>query len=645
MRFATCICLVLFAFAVRTDAFESNDDFPKVTIRASSGGDGSLGYSSVRRLIAWRRGDLYIAKYYKTMVYLHVEEILEGSLRDPDFPKRPVGVNNLRVIVINDAGIALEECDRDDREGQWTLSRLPDGTYCVMDPDHTPLGGHDITASKNALSEITDDLKSDDPGRQNSALQRLKEIRYFSCIPLLFPILESKAKVIVPDGMHVMFSDGVCKPFPVESTLGAQARKALVRLTGPLRTRYSPTEKDDEQIWRKWWHDVLNTEPFPEIDPVPGPVTVLAELPMNQSWPEPHLNPEANRAFVGVSRYQYPVDGARSGILLLDIDRPGKPDFVYKVPLDERNCEPTGLATAWTDTHGAMAWKEYFYDEELLRVKFMALNLQHPVGRPVDLGLKRVSHMSLCPIANGDWLLACAAKPEDFDRSKRSQRGRREIFLLILDSSGKVLQRTPPLDLSVMPNFSYHDRIRILSAVSTPKGPALTYVDEDKGAFLLLLDHNLGIRKLVLINDPKIPGHGFMPRLACSGNVLCTAWIQIDNYQNRLFVRQFDIDGESPTEVRQIAEPVAAMTDPVPCDRGFVIAWTDSSQTPNQVRLCSISNNGVPGRGSIVFAGKATAHPIEVGLDNGTIKVMMYDRQLYPYRVLLKEIVLWSVTN
>jgi hypothetical protein len=637
--------LFFFTIIVQADAFQRNDNFPTVTIKAYMEGGRQLDKMSLRRLIAWRRGDLYIDRYSQAVISLHVEEVLKGNLHDPNFPERPTGVNNLNVVVINDAAIALEKSKQYGIKGQWTLSRLPDGAYFVTDANDTPLKSIDITPEKNAIINIVNALKSGDADCQNTALQRLKDIKCFSCVELLFPLLDSKTKVIVPNGMHVLFRSGVCEPFPVESTLGAQARRTLVRLTAPLRTRYSPTVDDDEQVWHKWWKQILNTDPFPVLEVVPGTLTLLMELPMNQTWPQPRLSPKADSALVGVSRYQYPVDGARSGIVLLNINEPEKPNFTYKVPLEERNCEPTGLASAWSSTHAAIAWKEYFYDEKLARVKFMALDFKRPVGIPVDLGLKHISHMALCPLVPGYWLLACTAKPQDYDPTKRSDRKRREIFLLKLDSFGNILGQTQPLDISVQPHFSYHDGVRVFSAASTPKGPVLAYVNEDKGAFLLLLDHKLEIRGLSQINDPKSSGHGFMPRIAWNGNVLCVSWIQIDNYQDRLFARQFDIDGEPLTDVQLIAEPVGTMADPVSCEGGFIIAWTDFSQTPNQVRLCIISNNGAHQKQQIVFVGKDLVNPIELGLSNGSIKVMMCDREFYPYRLLLKEIELQNVFN
>jgi hypothetical protein len=259
---------------------------------------------------------------------------------------------------------------------------------------------------------------------------------------------------------------------------------------------------------------------------------------------------------------------------------------------------------------------------------------------PVDLSLKRVSHMALCPLPSREWLLICTAKPQDIDPNEYRDRDRKEIFSLRLDSSGEILERTPPLDLSARSSFSYRDGIWALHAVLTPKGPALAVVNERIGPFLLLLDHELKVRGLSQINDPRSSGSSLMSRLAWNGKVLCAAWIQRHNDGERLCVRQFDGEGQPLAGVQQVAECVRAMAGPVTWQDGFAVTWTDFSQTPNQVRVCNISNDGRGEKQHVVFNGITLVDPIELAVLGTKAKVMMYDRRLYPRRLLLKEIAL-----
>ena len=126
---------------------------PKVRIEASLGGSGERkDRMSLRRLIAWRSGDVYFRS--GPMISLHVEKVLNGSLHDPNSAQRPVGVNNLYVIAINDAAIAVEKFEARREKGIWTLSKLPDGAYFVATLADTPYKFEDITPEKNTVDAI-----------------------------------------------------------------------------------------------------------------------------------------------------------------------------------------------------------------------------------------------------------------------------------------------------------------------------------------------------------------------------------------------------------------------------------------------------------------------------------------------------------
>jgi len=617
---------------VSTQSMRFINNLPKVTVEASLGGEGYLNKIGMCRLVAMCNGDLY--RY--SVLTLHINKVVEGNLYDPNFAGRPIGVNNLYVVVINDAAIALDKFGTRRVKGIWKLSTLPNGAYIVSSLADTPFNSEDITTEKNVIVTIGDDLKSGDAERQNWALQKLKEIKSFTHIELIFPLLDSDQKVIVPNAICVSYKDGSHAMFPKESTLGAEARKVLLQLTASLRREDSPAEKDDGIVWQRWWKGILDIEPFPEVYVEQVSSKVLAILPMNQTWPEIHISPDGTRGLIGVSRYQYLVNNARSGIRLLDFKRSSDDDFVYKVPLKEVNAEPTGLAVAWAKNAVAVAWKEYFYDENLFRVKFMALSFSGPTTDPIDLNLKRVSNMSLCYLGDEQWLLFFTAKPEDYDPKNHSDRKRRELFVMKLDSSGRVLLKTPPLEMPFQPNNDYSHMVRTVTAVSTPKGTAVVFTNEDIGPFLLLLDKELKVRRLTQINDMKLRQSTSESRLSWNGKVFCTSWIS----QNKLFVRQFNEDGKPITKPQQIAASIVGMSGPVPCQDGFALVWTCRDFLINQVRLGIVSDNGSEKKQYIVYNGMPKVSPVELAVVDTKARVMMYDRQIYPRRLLLKDITL-----
>jgi hypothetical protein len=279
---------------------------------------------------------------------------------------------------------------------------------------------------------------------------------------------------------------------------------------------------------------------------------------------------------IGVSRLQPEVNNVRSGIRLVEIGTPLEDDFVYKAPIDEINCKPTGLAVGWRKESIAVAWKEYGYDKKRNTVKFLSLNPKRRDGVPVDLELKGMSHMAVCPFGKEHWLLACAARPADLDPTDRSSRELKEIYLLLLDSSGAVLRRTPPLKLSFAPMFSYVDSIHALSLINTPEGPTIAYVDtkvgKRMGAYVALLTTEMEVKRVVRIDDSKQMAFVSHTHIASNGKALCAAWIQRNN---ELFVRAFSMLGDPLSDPHMIAKPAGVVARPAPIPEGFVIAWTD----------------------------------------------------------------------
>jgi hypothetical protein len=642
LRRAGIILAVLLAVGgVLTLALVPGAPSEEVTVEASwSGGNGSLDTAALRRLLAWRKGDLRLERCGRPVIGLNVKRILKGRLHDPRFHERPIGVAHLRVIVIGDAAIGQEKRTTYGAKGVWTLTELPDGSYVVADVEKMPFKARYIAEDKKAEAEVAGGLRSGDPQRQYDALRRFKRMRCFGLVPAVLPLLDSEAKVVVPDGIRFRDARGACRHGPAASTLGAEARSALVRVTGPLRDRHSPAKDDAAAAWRKWWSELLAAEPFPRVEVAPGKVRTLAAPPMNQTWIEPRLLPGGRYALVGVSRYERPLNGARSGIRLVEVDRPLEDDFVYKVPLDATNCEPRCLAVARRGDAAAVAWKEYSHDDKTTTVRFMSLDLPKRKGAAVDLRLRRISHISVCTHGDGHWLLACSAVPADADPTKYSDRDRKEIFFVELDASGNVSRRHPPLELGGPPEWGDHDKVLVFSVASTPRGPALAYANARQGAFLSLLDRDLKIRRTVQANDPKEPAHGFGPRVATNGTTVCVAWVQADNYDDRLFVRTFDLDGRPLSGARVIAEPVVAMAGPVAAGAGFAVAWADCHGGPSRVRLATIGPRGNVGKTKTVFASRHLLSPIEVGVAERTVHVMALDRAYYPHRLLLKSVAL-----
>src|SRR5947199_7847287 len=94
---------------------------PLARITLEAGGAASRGQGSpraLRRLLATRHGEVELAANYAE-VSLQVTRVIAGSLDDPDYARRPTGVNALTVILTDDAAFAAP-ADMDGFAGTWT---------------------------------------------------------------------------------------------------------------------------------------------------------------------------------------------------------------------------------------------------------------------------------------------------------------------------------------------------------------------------------------------------------------------------------------------------------------------------------------------------------------------------------------------
>ncbi|MHC4252298.1 MAG: hypothetical protein ACYS9X_24535, partial [Planctomycetota bacterium] len=573
-------------------------------------------------------------RFEMTSFRLTVSAVLAGKLHDEDLPNQPRGVDSIRVVAVADAAIALEK-SRYRSQGSWRLSVLPDGTYLVADLDDTPFGDADISREVAEIAGAGKSLRSGVVRGQHEGLLAFWRRPRLSLVPDIIPILDSEEKVLDP------FAHGDTPTGPVyirhEVSLGSQARVVASFAIARLRDRHSPTRADPAQVWREWWRKTLELDPFPRIEVEAPEATTLTTLGTSKSWPVLRIDPRGRFAVIGVSRLYPPVNNAHSGIRLVEMGSPMEDDFIYRPPLDEHNCVPTGLAVGWRKEAIAVAWKEYGYDKERNTVKFLCLDPKRRNGQPVDLKLKGMSHLAMCPWGKNDWLLACAAKPADLDPTDRSSRQLKEIYLAVLDSSGNVQRRTPALELPVTPMFSYHDKVPAMSMAGTPEGPVITYMDtkigKTMGAYLALLTPELKVRRTVRIDDPNQRGFIFCTHVAFDGQTLCAAWIQNNTL---LFVRTFSLLGDPTSDARLVADAVRETTRPTPIANGFVIAWSDSSETRFQVRLAAIGATGAVSKHRVVRDGKAMLRPIALAVRDRKARVMMHSWHTYPRRILLK---------
>ncbi len=577
---------------------------------------------TMRRLLAWRKGDLTIRRYDCCEISLEVFKIIEGT-RHADHPRRPGGTRNLYVFALNGAALAIDKGGQGMREirGRWTLDVLPDGTLAVTDLAQTPMD-IDIRDEKAKLAKMRKELESDDPARQYAALREFREKRCFALVPAVIALTDSKAQVTVPDGMHVTTAEGPHLTLPVQSTLGEEARSALHRVTHALRDRSSPTTKDGRRRWQTWWTGLLKTEPFPEVDVAPGTLTTIAELPMH--WPELHISPDGAKGVLAYRDTHRAMDELPNGIRWMSFAETNASSFLYDCPRDDINRKPTGSVVAWTDQGVGIAWHEYEWDEKRHKAHFLAAS---PEGRvthgPVPVSLTEARHLTLCRSVDS-WLVVYNTK----DGAVLSQR---------LDSVGSPLAKPIEVLKAGSIDLDYSIDARAASVVAAPSGAAAVFGGDDQ-VTLLMLDQAGRLRQSIRVDDPAIRGHGFKPQIERVGDSLCVAWVQSDNDDDRLMTRVFDVEGRPRTGVIVVAEFVSGMARPVAASDGFALVWRSYAQTPGQVRAAHLECDGKIGRKAVVYDGQITSPNVTAGLGDGQLSILVHDWTRWPFAVRWKQV-------
>jgi len=577
----------------------------------------------MRQLIAWRKGDVRFARVGG--ISLGVRRIVEGRLHDRHFLKRPVGVALLDVIPLDSAAAGVDAARTRRARGIWKLSRLPDGSYAVLDLRDTPLAGAEATAELEATARMTAGLASHDPQAQYNALRLFRERCCPALVPRVIGMLGSNARVVVPDGLHWSGPDGG-GVLPVDSTLGREAAAALPRVVAAFRTSDTPTGKATAAAWKAWWERVLKTEPFPRVVPDTVKSRELLALRLNQTWPEAFVSPDGRHAVISATRLERPLDGMQSGICLLELARGTKARWIYRVPPTDRNREPRPVQAAWGRNAVGIVFREFDGDEARSRLAFLAVSYA-AVGpaQPRELPLKGTANLALSCNDKG-WLLAYM-----------SQKG--GAFAVRLDESGSVVGEPT----QIAPDYAdgrghFHSGIENIPIVPTEDGAAVAY-DGDRGAFLALLDRELKPRSTVRVDDPAPPRYSrSMPRVAWNGQRFLVAWIEEGgNIPDRLYLRLFDKNGGPQCEPIQVADEAAAFAQPVPLKNGYLLAWVDHAVTPNRVSVGSVGNDARLTHITAVHHGLKPTYPIGLGVQGDVARVLVFDRSAYPHRFLMKS--------
>ncbi len=414
----------------------------------------------LRRLLVDRAGEVEIPADYP-IVTLQVQQIVAGTLDDPDYAQRPTGANTLSVVLLDEAAYAAAAHGggMDGFAGTWTLTKLPDGELAASAIADTPWRAPAVAGRAEAIADARSSLHASTADRRMRGLLLLGQYQLYQLVPDAIALL---------DDPHAPIRDA--------------AYAALHRMMLPLADDAMP-DAAVRPAWDAYWRGV--TGRAPALAPIaPGTTTLLARLAMNQSWPDLAIL-DGGVVALGVSRLDHPFDGHADGIATF-----APPwDAHAWIGNDEREAFD-GAGPALLSVASDDRW-----------------HLQLPGG---DVALPLAGkHAAIAASGTG---YAIVATREDVDA----------LFGLVLDASGQPTGGEHRIPLNhIYPAASYHHGIHPIAMARRPGGYLVVFEGQTEIS-LANLDDNLAlVGPVVRLSDNTDIAQA---KLALSGDRALVVW-------------------------------------------------------------------------------------------------------------------------
>ena len=603
----------------------------EVVIRASwSVGGGDMDAKTLRRLIAWRNGDLYLYPNKSGEIFLEVQEVLIGALPDAQWTKRPFGIHLLPVLALNDAALALGNSTEETITGTWTLTELPDGSFAVLSLEQLPEAARPAgLPAIQAMQQLPAALQSANAQTVLAAAQSLVDTGYYQMIPLLIPLLDSTAVVKVEE---IVWEDGPRKTILKGSTLGVEISNILPQLAmACLDNRGFPEGGMAE--WRAWWEAILATPAFPTLSIVPGPSRVVDALPVAQSWPIFSISPDGRHGAAMFSRLEANDQGISSGVRVYDLQHAEAGALIFKIPATEQaGPDPSRPAIAWGSERIACAFFEWEYDDEKRQIRVVTASRDGQTAREHVLPLRDAHDLALCSAQEGWWLTYATEG--------------RKVFLQRLHEDGTPEGAPTPVPFShppVQTPYALHPSVAV---VNTVHGPVVACLLEETEMFptlsLCWMNADGTPRKMPAGYDATVVRNAWGAWLASNGDTVLASWLGPLDQHYQLATRSYDVLGVPRGEACQVADFVHTAAAPSVLGEQFVLAWVTYGETPNQLRVAAITREGVPEAVRLANAGRAgrtfDISSIGVGARGLAPLVLYLDLSTHPAKIVLKEL-------
>lgn len=556
---------------------------------------------TLRKLLAQSGGRIELPLTYQR-VSLVVDQVIEGTLADPDYAKRPIGVNHLPVVLLDEAAFVAPE-GLDGFEGTWRLTKLEDGTLVVSAIADTPFAPS-RTAERTKLIEATRALlRAEQPDDRVAGIENLAKHHFYELVPDVLPLLDDTRAETRPQ--PVQDHDVRRLPRVVRQMADTQLRRMLA----PLREG-EPARDETRGAWTEHWREVTTRKP-PALEPVvAGSPVELMRVTANQTWPDIVPIGEGRLA-LGVARLETPVDGYRAGIASSSVAR-GMPR-AWVPGTTDAGFEPDGLNAAIGSRAGLLLVGA--------RDAWHLATFGPAPAAPVPLpALARASHAAIASDDTGFAILSGVREGKD-------------LTLTLLDGRGRAQGPGRKVATAGPPELSHHQGIHPLAIAPRTSGGWITAAESSEGISLTILDRGLAVTSTSSVSRP---GGAFEPVLGVRGEGIMLAFRMHDEGEDdHLETTTFDARAVTQPISRAVGEDVQKTSGVVALPNGFALAWIEAD---SEVHVARWDEHGAPAGRATVHRGDVAPFSIALTEDAGALVVAFKDVARYPYALVAKRI-------
>jgi hypothetical protein len=548
----------------------------------------------LRQLLAERQGGLQIAKGYGS-VGLTVTEIVQGTLDDPDYPKRPIGTNHLEVLLLDEAAFATGE-EMTGFEGTWSLSRTSTGALYVSSIKDTPWPASRVATRQQTIDNARAGLRSNSPDDRVAALAVLDKHPFLELVPDVIALLDDQRS-------------NTAKPRPPPRGGGPvvvreRALELLHHLVRPFADERTPRQ-GDRVAWERFWQQLLAPEPVRRVHPTER--ATIATIPMNQSWPG--LVAVDDGFVFAIGRMEKPFDGHTEGIAI------SKAPFTTRTWIAPKPGEGMGVVRG---SDGSTAVLVAADDDT------WQLHIVSPtnVVKTVDLPLGTVAtHAAIAPAATG-YVIAYLTGEKD------------QLFAFAVDPAGKLRGAVRPIALPGRSSGSYHRGVFPLQLARKPGG-FLATLETSQGVIVMALDDKLapGPSHQLPPVEAGIP----QPSLGVSGDRAMIAWTN----DHRAFAAKLgwvitDLAGKPVAPIAMTGFDVQAVSKPIALDGGgWAVAWVESGE---EVHLGRWNAKGELVGSAIIEPRGAIHFALTIARQGKDLLVGYQDVARYPFTLVARRV-------